>query len=158
MSKTNSPQIANRTRITQNLRTNCCLDCLWHIAIINRGNPDTRLPCNSPPRGPDSNNRENGEGVPQPRVSVGRVIFFQDLGEGIAAPASSRRAASVRAGKTDGVAASATGEKGLFFRGAGDDGKLAAGASVDVIVVETLRDEDKICDAEVDGKSDYRWD
>ena len=61
----------------------------------------------------------------------------------------------MRAGKTDGVAAPATREERLFFRCAGDDGELASGARVDVVVVETLGDQDEVCDAEVDGESDH---
>jgi hypothetical protein len=32
---------------------------------------------------------------------------------------------------------------------------LAAGAGVDVIIVQTLGDEDEVCDAEVDSESDH---
>ena len=59
-------------------------------------------------------------------------------------------------GETNGVAAPAPGEKRFFFRCAGDDGELPAGARVDVVIVETLGDQDEVCDAEVDGESNHR--
>jgi hypothetical protein len=61
----------------------------------------------------------------------------------------------VRSGKTDCVVAAAPAEEGLFFGCGRDDRELAPGASVDMVIVQTLGDEYEIRDAEVDGQSDH---
>jgi hypothetical protein len=64
----------------------------------------------------------------------------------------------VRAGKANGVTASAPGEKRFFFGCRRDDRELAARSGVDVVIVQTLGDEHKVRNAEVDGESNHRWD
>jgi hypothetical protein len=116
-------------------------------------NPNTTLPCDSPPRRTDDTDTHNAQRILHPLTRA--LVNIRNRRDGArATPTTSRRIAPV-ASRQANVAAIAATEQGRFNAVCGlRRGFALAAARVLHVVVDALRDEDEVCEAEVDCEGD----
>lgn len=158
------PKVAHGTEIAQNLATGCHIHVLRNH--LRRRRPHPSLPGDRPPRGTNSEDPENAEGIFDPRLAA-ILVLFDDLRQRVLdlafppasplVPARGARRPPARFLGRDSIAQSATKQRcrrvwGLGRRAPAAGETVAAGIAR--LIIETLADEYTVRNTKVHGDRD----
>ena len=146
------PKISHCARVSQDHCSDRVVRGILGV-VLGLRDPNTSLPRDSPSRCADNTDSHDAQRVLYPLT--GTVTDIGDCRErACAAPAARSRIAPVTARQANVAAVAATEQRRLDAIGRLRGSLAIATARVFHVVVNALRDEDEVCEAEVDGEGD----